>query len=331
MNSLFKKQACSMCCSILSILLLVCSCSAIDSNNKGVSIDDLSIEKVESILKDECGAKEYDDSCSFANNTYYYDDEFKKGFYITSKGNYSDTVNIKSYSGYRTGAPISLPMYKEIIDLNSVIDEEYADYIMFRQSTGDGRVLLLYVEFDDSREAKKCFEYIMEGQSDSLFGQSSLEDYEEELELRDKELEDYEGSVLADYLTNEPPKEEVIQLGEIDKDNYNNSSKSAYFGFSLNWNISGWGDANKWEKNPSIDYETKGVVGHSLSVEDNKLLLIVGFDYSKDSGDIGIVSQLCSVFDLDSPFDVDTEYDLRKYLLFYYRFWQPPFSRINTM
>ena len=74
---------------------------------------------------------------------------------------------------------------------------------------------------------------------------------------------------------------------------------------------------------------TKGVMGHHLCVEDNKLLLIYGYDYSKSKGEAESVSKLCKAFSTGNPFDVKMDNELKKYLLFVQTKWIPGASRLD--
>ena len=77
--------------------------------------------------------------------------------------------------------------------------------------------------------------------------------------------------------------------------------------------------------------QREGVVGYYLYVEDNRLILISGVDYNKESKRIDEVDALCESFGIASPFDTKTDNDLKKYMLYYWQEWHPNYSRIDSI
>ncbi len=349
-----KKIAIVLITAISMSSLLFCGCSLLDIFKPGSSIRKFSADKVVDLLVKDYDAKEYDDSCNYnsLNHSYIANFEFDDGFYITGNGYYSDHVNLHSFAGNKY-----VNMF-EIRMIEDAIDDTKADYVMYRKGDYDNpdyNVIVVFVEFSDSDDAMDCFNRIMEHEgsdrastSQSYYGpyfnEKGINSYKKALDQRTETISKYAGTWM-DKALSKGASEKVITLDDLDEENYVCTSARAYFDYNLHWDLTVWGDrAIGYLDNPDYlsspyfvnkDAAQAGVLGHKLIIEDNKLLLIEGYDLSSEGNKgvdrIALIDDLCESFGLSTPFDIDTSYDLEKYLLYVLNYWKPSCTRVNSV
>ncbi len=235
------------------------------------------------------------------------------------------------YSGKNGG---SYSMSIDFSKIKSHLQTDDNDFVMYRDGDDDACVIMIFVEFEDSDDAKACFEDIMS----RYFFNGDIEQYKSQLSAREWTKEMYSGTLIEEAVSKEPGDEKIVTLANLEEtdDGYKKSSDSMQFIYSYHWDILSIGDpAFMQPDDPDAfaKYTTQKCGGrmHNLYVQDNKLIWIDGYDLTEETEKIDLVSKLCNSFCVDDPADYKTDYSLKKYLIYQVRIWLPANNQINSI